>query len=183
MSERRVLPLALTFLCLISCARRTGDSELRSDATVKDLMVSVVSPSATALWNAVWTVSTAEGISRKVPETEQEWAELRNRATALLDSIELLQDPSRRVAKPSEKSAKPGIEEEPEAIEEHIANDRARWIEFGRGMRDATEVVLASINARDALALNVAGDGLNLSCEACHKHYWYPREIRGDLPK
>ena len=143
----------------------------------------VIGPSAAALWNAVWTISTPKGISHKVPETEQEWAELRNRATALLDSAKLLQDTARPVAKPGEKSAMPGIEEEPEAIAQLIANDPAKWIEFVRRMHDATEVVLASIEAHDASALNIAGDGLNLSCEACHKRYWYPREISGDSRK
>jgi cytochrome c556 len=146
-------------------------------------MVSVVGPSAAALWNAVWTVSTSKGISRKVPETEQEWAALRHRATALLDSIKLLQNPARRVAKPGEKSAKPGIEEEPKAIAKLMASDPAKWIEYARGMHDATEVVLAAIEAHDASALNIAGDALNLSCEACHKRYWYPREISGDSQK
>ena len=74
--------------------------EFRLDATIKDIMDSLVDPSADYIWDAVATTVTAKGKEEKYPRTDEEWKELRRRAIQLMEASNLLLIPGRRVARP-----------------------------------------------------------------------------------
>jgi len=167
-----LLILAATSLLVVGGCKASGP-EYRPTATVRDLMDSIVDPSADVVWNSVSTIVTAKGVDAKFPRTDEEWTEVRKHAIALVEATNLLLVPNRHVAKPGQKAANPDVEREPEQIEVLINNDRSTFENRVAGLRDAAMTVLAAIESRDVRALEESGDGLDKACEACHELYWY----------
>ena len=122
------------------------------------------------------TVIDFEGIHELLPETDEEWAAVRHDAIRLIEGSNLLLIPGRRVAEPGANSEFPGIELEPEEIQEMLDQDPGTWVELAHGLHDMASVTLAAIAARDTEALLASGEGLDVACERCHLHYWYPND-------
>ena len=150
--------------------------DYRPAATIKDLMDSIVDPSADYLWNSVSTISTKNGVLVMEPKTEVDWTEEDHRVIALIEATNLLQVPGRMVAHPGEKAKNPAIEETPEQIQAHIDADRKSWINFAHGLYDAVSVMKRAIDARSVKGISSASEGVDQACEHCHKNYWYPHE-------
>ena len=148
--------------------------EPRPAATVEELMRTMIDPAADAIWDAVVTESTPDGIVEIRPETDGDWTRLRRQAVLLAESANLLLVEGRRIAAPESRSELPGIDLHPEAIEELLADDWRSWAEASRGLGDTSAVVLDAVDARDVDALLAAGAELDLACERCHAQYWYP---------
>src|SRR5262245_34333221 len=144
----------------------------RPTATIKDIMDSIVDPSADVLWESVATVITRAGAEERQPRTDEEWANVRRNAIRIIEATNLLQMPGRRVAKPGEKSENPGIELAPEEIEAEINKDRSAFVGFAHGLYDAALPALQAIDAKDVQALERAGEKLDEACEKCHLRYW-----------
>ena len=145
-------------------------------ATIKDLMLSLVDPSADVVWESVQTVVTPTGIDERAPKTDEEWAQVRAGAIRVAEAANLLMIPGRHVARPGEKSETPGVELEPEDIEANINKDRAQWNSLAKALHDTTVDALKAIEARDAHALVEIGGRLDMTCENCHSTYWYPNQ-------
>src|SRR5215510_1611300 len=93
-----VLLLAFTSAC--SSNQSAGPSaspqaEFRTTATIKDIMDSLVDPSADEIWESVATVVDASGVHDKYPRTDEEWKTVRRDAIRLLEATNLLQMPGR----------------------------------------------------------------------------------------
>ena len=159
-----------------ACQARQPQPEYRPTATIKDIMDSIVDPSADTLFDSVATVVTAAGTEERAPHTEEEWTNVRRNAIRLMEATNLLQMPGRHVAKPGEKSANPGIELGPEEIEAVINQNRPAWITFTHGLHDAASTALKAIEAKDAQALSEAGEKIDTACENCHLKHWYPNQ-------
>src|SRR5580765_5756923 len=136
----------------------TAATEFRTTATIKDIMDSVVDPSADYIWDSVATIVTKKGTEERRPRTDMEWKEVRRRAIALLEATNLLIMDGRQVAKPGEKSENPGIELGPEEIKGIIDSDRASFIKFAHGLHDATMKALAAIDKKDPDELSNSGE-------------------------
>ena len=54
-------------------------------SSIKDLMESIVDPSADALWGAVGTVMDKEGIRDLLPKTQEEWFNVRRAAIRIIE--------------------------------------------------------------------------------------------------
>jgi len=156
-----------------SCSREPG---YRTDATVKDIMDSVVDPNADFLWNSVSSVTTLQGTVDKAPRTDDEWREVRRHAIALMEATNMLRIPGRAVARPGEKASDPRIEEQPEAIQSFINRDRATWEKAADGLYDTTALILKAIDAKNVDGILNAGDLIDRACETCHLKYWYPKQ-------
>jgi hypothetical protein len=161
----------------------TAAAEFRTTGTIKDIMDSVVDPSADYLWESVATIVTKKGTEERRPRTEMEWKEVRRRAIALIEAANLLIMDGRLVAKPGEKSENPGIELGPEDIKVLIDEDRASFIKFAHGLHDAGIKALAAIDKKDADALSDSGETIDEACEQCHLKYWYPLNTPDILKK
>ena len=159
-----------------ACRAPEPQPEYRPTATIKDIMDSIVDPSADFLWDSVATVVTTTGTEERAPRNDEEWTNVRRRAIQLVEATNLLQIPGRHVARPGEKSANPGIELGPEEIEKVINQDRAAWINFAHGLHDAVVPALKAIETKDAQALSDAGEKIDSACENCHLKYWYPNQ-------
>jgi hypothetical protein len=189
---RRIRPysiLAATMFAValvsISACNRTQPTplpEYAPTATIKDLMLSIVDPSADVVWLSVTTVASAAGTVETAPKTDEEWKKVRQGAIALTEAANLLMMPGRHVAGPGEKSETPGIELEPLEMEALIDRDRASWIMRAKGLHDAGMEVLQAIDAKDAQKVFEIGEHIERACEHCHSQYWYPNEKIPPVP-
>jgi hypothetical protein len=157
--------------------------QFRLTASIKDIMDSIVDPSADVLWESVATIVSAKGTEERRPRTDEEWATVRRNAIRLLEATNLLVMEGRHVAKPGEKSENPGIELEPEQMEKLINDDRASFIKFAQGLHDATMPALKAIDDKNADGLLDAGELIDNACENCHLKYWYPNTAQAEEAK
>ena len=167
------------FLAGSACAgTQPAEPELLRTATIKDIMDSMVDPSAEFLFDSVAMIADEHGITEKAPHTEEEWTEVRRRAIQLLEAPNLLVVKGRKVAQPDDKSKNPDIELQPEQIQALIDGDRLTFITRARALQDAATLALKASDARDKKALFEACEQIDKACESCHLHYWYPNDKR-----
>src|SRR5512147_2934186 len=76
----------------------------RTTAMIKDIMDSMVDPSADYLWESVATIVTKKGVEERRPRTPEDWKQVRRRAVALVEATNLLIMDGRLVARPGEQS-------------------------------------------------------------------------------
>jgi hypothetical protein len=158
-------------------------ADFRTTATIKDIMDSVVDPSADYIWDSVSTIVTRKGIDERRPRTDMEWKEVRRRAIALVEATNLLIMDGRKVAKAGEKSENPEVELGPDDIQSLIDADHASLVKFAHGLHDAGMKALAAIDKKDADALSDSGEAIDEACEQCHLKYWYPPNTPDILKK
>jgi hypothetical protein len=186
----RVVP-ALAALCIAAaaCSKSQPAPAAASDtppyqpaATVKDIMQSIVDPSADVVWGAVTTVQTAKGTIDTVPKTPEDWLKVRHGAVGLSEGANLLMMPGRHVAQPHEKSETPGVELEPSEMEVLINKDRPAFYERAKALHEAGMAAIAAAEAKDSQKLFEVGEQIERACENCHAHYWYPNEKVPPVP-
>jgi hypothetical protein len=151
-------------------------------ATIKDLMQSIVDPSADQVWNAVTTVQTAAGTVETVPKTDDDWLKVRHGAVGLSEAANLLIMPGRKVARPHEKSETPGVELEPDEMQVLIDKDRVAFYGRAKALHEAGMTAVAAADAKDAQKLFEVGEQIERACENCHVNYWYPNEKVPPVP-
>jgi hypothetical protein len=62
----------------------------RATSTIRELMQSMIAPSAQGLWDSVGRVSDAKGTRDLEPKSPEEWAAVRRHAVSLMESTNLL---------------------------------------------------------------------------------------------
>jgi cytochrome c556 len=172
----RILFIVLLAASAAGCSRQAAQPQYMPTATIKDIMLGLIDPSADAMWESVATIVTASGVEERQPRTEEEWIALRRAALQVVEGSNLLLIPGRIVAPAGDKSENPGIELHPEEIQPLIDNDRATWESRAKGLHDAAVPMLQAIDKRDVAALSAGGEKLDMACEMCHQTYWYPNE-------
>src|SRR6188474_1134566 len=96
-----LLPVVLVMCFAVSCsapkaaetaAPAAGDATPGPQivATIKDIMDSMVDPSADYIWESIGTEVSAKGIIEKAPRNPEEWKEERRRAILLVEAANLL---------------------------------------------------------------------------------------------
>lgn len=168
--------IGFSLVATASCSRPQPSTAeaLRPTATIKDIMDSIVDPSADVIWQSVETVVSAAGVEEHQPRTDEEWAEVRRNAVKLVEAPNLLIMDGRKVARMGEKSENPGIELQPEEIEALINKDRPTFLSLARALQDAAIPALNAIDAKNPDGLIDAGEKIDTACENCHLKYWYP---------
>jgi hypothetical protein len=144
--------------------------------TIKDLMESIIDPSADTLWGAVGTVVDNEGIHEMFPKTQEEWQEPRRAAVRMIEGSNLLIMPDREAAPPGTKSEAPGAELEPPQITVLIKEKRQSFDAFARALQGLGVEALGAIDAKDTSLLLEIGARMENVCEGCHQTFWYPPE-------
>lgn len=177
---RAMLMFVLTLPMTMACA--PPPPEFRTTATVKDIMDSVIDPSADSVWGSVSYVATLTGTTENFPRTDDEWKAVRRHAIALMEGSNMLLVPGRRVARPGEKAEDARVEHSPDDIEAMISHDRSSWTTLAHGLHDAATENLSAIEAKDVERLLTAGEVLDKACESCHVKYWYRVEPTGATP-
>jgi hypothetical protein len=151
--------------------------------TVKDLMQSIIDPSADALWNAVQTVADNEGLHEIMPKTQEEWADVRHAAVRLIEGGNLLMIPGREAAPAGDKSEAEGVELEPPQITVLIKRNRQSFNGFAKALQDLGVEALRAAEAKDPMQIIDIGGRMENVCEGCHQTFWYPIEKRASAGK
>jgi cytochrome c5 len=142
--------------------------------TIKDLMDSIVDPSADVVWGAVGTVVDQEGAHETFPKTQEEWLNVRRAAIRIIEGANLLMMPGRDAAPPGAKSEAPGVELEPPEITALIRKNRTSFDAFARALQAVGAEAVRASDAQDTAALLDIGGRMQDVCESCHQVFWYP---------
>lgn len=172
------LGLMILLSFTVTCKRQEPQAEYRPVATIRDLMDSMVDPSADIIWESVATNVTATGKEDKQPRTPEEWAAVRRGAVTLVEATNLLIMPGRHVARPGEMLNNGSEELGPEQIEPLINQDRAEWTKKAHGLHDAAMEALKAVDAKNVQGIFDAGHNIDVACENCHVKYWYPNSAQ-----
>jgi hypothetical protein len=148
-------------------------------SSVRELMQSIVAPSAEGLWDSVGTISNSKGTFDLAPHTDAEWAAVRRHAVALIESSNLLLIRGRHIAPEGAATLKaddadPGAELQPAEIEKRVNANWPAWTAMAYALRDGGTAMLKTIDAKDAAGLESTGSDLDGICENCHLAFWYP---------
>ena len=142
--------------------------------SVKELMESIVDPSADVVWTAVGTVVDDKGFHDALPKTPEQWREVRSAAVRLIEGGNLLMMPGRAAAPPGSKSEVPGVELEPAEIAALIAKNRRSFDAFALALQVVALDALKASDRRNGDLLMDAGGRMEEVCEGCHQAFWYP---------
>ena len=154
--------------------KTTRDRQVYS--SIKDLMESIIDPSADILWGAVGTVVDQEGVHESIPKSPEEWLDLRRAAVRIIEGSNLLMMPGREAAPAGTKSEVPGVELEPAEITVLIKKKRKSFDAFAKALRVLGLEALRATDAKNAPLLMDVGGRMQDLCESCHKTFWYPNE-------
>ena len=144
--------------------------------TIKDLMQSMIDPSADVLWNAAGTVVDKEGIHELLPKTPEEWADVRHAAVRIVEGSNLLMVPGRVAAPAGDKSEAEGVELEPAQITALLRKNRKSFDSFARALQDLGAEAMRASDAKDVMLLMDIGARMESVCEGCHQTFWHPPE-------
>ena len=176
--RKDLILLALISTCFVSCspAGNPKPEEYNTVATIKDIMDSMVDPSADYVWESVGIEISAEGTIEHAPRTDEEWKDERRRVIQLVEAANLLVMPGRLVAKPGEKAEDPEIELTPEEMEPLLKETRKTFLRLAKEFQGTSVELLEATDKRDLEAISRLGAELDMRCENCHKTYWYPKD-------
>jgi hypothetical protein len=150
--------------------------EYAPTATIKEIMLGIIDPSADVVWAAVTTVMTDQGIVETVPKNDADWMTARLGALRLAEASNLLMMPGRTVGHPGEKSETPGVELEPHEMDALIAKNPPLWNSHAKALHTVSLEAIQAIEAKDSEKLFAIGERIEVACETCHTNYWYPNE-------
>jgi len=160
------------------CSAKPTPAPIQLNASVKDVMDSMIDPSGDYLFAAVAEIADEHGVTQKAPKTDDDWKEVRNRAFVLFEGMNLVMMDGRKVAQAGDKSKFPEVELEPDQIKKLIDEDRPGLFRRAKRLQDAASMVLAAVDKRDVKELFSAIEHVDQACENCHLHYWYPKDSR-----
>src|SRR5262249_17396010 len=149
----RIAALAVVSLAMSACAGKPPEPQLQSPSTIKDIMDSMVDPSADFIFDSVAQIADEQGIREKAPHTDEEWKEVRRRGVQLLEAPNLLVMPGRKAALPGDRSQNPKIELQPEEIQKLIDADHPAFVARAHVLQDAGAAILRAADAKDAKGL------------------------------
>jgi hypothetical protein len=145
-------------------------------SSVKDLMESIVDPSADALWGAAGTVIDKQGIQDMSPKTPEDWLNVRRAAVRIVEGANLLMMQGREAAPVGTKSEAPGVELEPAEIAGLIKKKRKSFDAFAKALQALGVEALRASEAKDVPLLEDIGGRMEAVCEGCHQTFWYPQD-------
>jgi hypothetical protein len=145
-------------------------------SSIKDLMESIIDPSADVLWGAVGTIVDEEGIHESFPKTQEEWLDVRRAAVRIIEGANLLMMPGRAAAPVGTKSEVPGVELEPPQIDALIKKKRKSFNALAEALRGLGVEALQASETKNVVLLMDMGGRMQDVCESCHRTFWYPQE-------
>jgi hypothetical protein len=159
--------------CRAGSSKAAGDPQIYS--SIKDLMESVIDPSADVLWGAAGTVVDKQGIQDLSPKTQEEWLNVRRAAVRIIEGGNLLMMPGREAAPVGTKSEAPGVELEPPEIGVLIKKKRKSFDAFAKALQALGLEALRATDAKNTDLLQEIGGRMENVCEGCHQTFWYPQ--------
>ena len=148
-------------------------ADFNTSLSVKDLMNAVINRNARQLWASVSYVETEQGAVEIIPQTQEDWDQLRTNAMALVEGANALMLPGRKIDAAENLAVTPDFQFTPAEIEQLLRDDPDNWIINLQNMQDTALATLEVINRKDILGLTERGARINEACETCHAQYWY----------
>ena len=135
-------------LFVAGCAPQEQQAQIafQPSTNVENFMLWVLDPAADVLWGSAGFILTVEGEQDLQPTTEEGWQAVRNNATTVAESGNLLMMPG-------------------------YAVDDGDWMEYAGALVTAGIRARDAADAKDAEALFEAGAKLYNVCAACHNRY------------
>jgi hypothetical protein len=144
-----IFVLLFVSLALFVLRARTAQAPspvLTPVASVGQIMNGLTVPASDAIFRAVATVMSSDGIRQTAPKDPQEWQAVENSAAVLVESGNLLM-----IAR--------------------LTRDHEDWIEMTQAFMEAGKAAMKAAHDKDAEALRSSFDELSLTCERCHLRY------------
>lgn len=154
-------------LGLLAGANAQQGEDYLPQATIVEIMNSMVAPFTQTVWDAVVYDDPIKG-----PDTEEGWQAVRSAAVALAESANVLTIPGRSVTGP-DRAASEG-ELSPREIADLIEQNREDWIAHTHALHEVAMQAIQAVDAKSAEKLADVGGKLNEVCERCHAQFWYP---------
>jgi hypothetical protein len=145
-------------------------------ATIVEIMSSMVMPAAQALWDAVSFESGPNGDFVRTPETAEQWQQLRRSAVTLAESANVLLIPGRDVDRPDAASEAPDVELSPAQVKALIDDSHDSWTGHAHALHEIAMQAITAIDAKNGDQLVDVGGTLDTVCEGCHLQFWYPNQ-------
>jgi len=148
----------------------------RPQASVVELMATLIAPTADAIWGAVGTTEGPKGPVDTKPTTDKDWAELRKKVMLMVEASNLLAVPDRAVLLPGQKFTNPPGPGDlpPEKSAERIKAEWPTFLAYAQALQNSALATLKAADAKDVDAFQEAGGSIDEACEQCHKRFWYP---------
>ena len=115
-------------------------------ASVKQIMIGIVAPAATVVFESVGTIISSAGIVERAPKTDEDWTAVGSRAAALVEAGNMLVTGDRAV-------------------------DREDWIKMSQALAAAGMTTLKATEAKSVEGVLAAGAIVNETCDNCHRKY------------
>jgi hypothetical protein len=175
----RQIPAALCVAALGVIALSAASSQAAKDrqvySSVKDVMESMIDPSADTLWGAAGTIIDKQGTQDLSPKTQEQWLDVRRAAVRIIEGANLLMMPGREAAPAGTKSEAPGVELEPAEITVLIKKKRKSFDAFAKALQALGLEALQASEAKNVPLLEDIGGRMEDVCESCHQTFWYPQ--------
>ncbi|QPK64825.1 cytochrome c [Methylomonas sp. LL1] len=180
MKKLQITLVSLSTILLASCLPGVHEepSPFKPVATIQDVMQSIIDPNIDFVWNSVATVSTADGIEEKRPQTNEEWQVIKQHALTVLEAGNLLVMAGRPVAGTGANTSSGGAELSAGDIQHLIDANRGEFVAKAHGLHAAMQQVIAAIDKQDVEEFEKAGSQVEHACEQCHSQFWYPNDQR-----
>jgi hypothetical protein len=160
---------------VVDTAGAAGEPQVYS--TIKELMDSIIDPSADDIWNAVGTIVDKDlGVVETFPRTDEEWLDVRRAAVRIIEGGNLLMMPGREAAPAVTRSETPGVELEPAEMTALINRNRSGFNSFASALQAIGVEAMQASEAKDTDMLLEVGARMENVCESCHQTFWYPHE-------
>ena len=131
---------------LFGCSSAPPPPPFRPITDVKELMNSVVDPSADVIWNSVATIQSVGSTEERRPQTEEQWTAVRNSAIIVAESGNLLMMVPR-------------------------AKDGDVWMKMAQGLIDAGVEARRAAESKNPDGVFNAGANIYYACSNCHVRY------------
>jgi hypothetical protein len=173
--------MGLTMLAGALEARQTGPakhptarpSNVSADATIQEIMATMISPSSKIVFEAVSTVTVKGKEQQKVPTTDAEWAVVRNAALKMVEASKLITMDGRHVARNLNAKGNEG-ELSLKEVEALLAKNRPTFNKLAREFGDVAGTALKAAEKKDVDGVFASAGDLDTACENCHLTFWYP---------
>jgi hypothetical protein len=159
--------------CRAGSGKAAGDRQVYS--SIKDVMESMIDPSADTLWGSAGTVIDKQGTQDLSPKTQEQWLDVRRAAVRIIEGANLLMMPGREAAPAGTKSEAPGVELEPAEITVLIKKKRKSFDAFAKALQALGLEALRASEAKNVPLLEDIGGRMEDVCESCHQTFWYPQ--------
>jgi hypothetical protein len=143
-------------------------------SSIKDLMESIIDPSADTLWGAAGTIIDKQGTQDLSPKTPEQWLDVRHAAVRIVEGANLLMMRGREAAPAGTKSEAPGVELEAPEITALIKKKRKSFDAFAKELQALGLEAMRASEAKDVPLLDDIGARMDSVCEGCHQTFWYP---------